>query len=139
MSDWAVFWLATIAVAVVVMTLLQIAVLVQAARLARDASDTVRQLRKDVAPLIEQAQRIADDAGRAVALARAQVERVDEIVATSTERIDDVLDVVQRAIVGPARQGTAVWAAVRAALAFFRSRQERSPGGRDEDHALFIG
>jgi len=40
------------------------------------------------------------------------------------------------------RQGTALWAGVRAALAFFASRQERSGRGRpgdDEDESLFIG
>ena len=57
-------------------------------------------------------------------------------------RVNETLGSVQDAILGPLRQGTALWAGVRAALAFFASRQERSGRGRpgdDEDESLFIG
>lgn len=139
MSDWQLVWLATIALAVVVMAVVQVAVVLQAARMARQAAETVQDLRRELRPLIEKANRIADDAARATALATAQVERVDRLLATTAVRVDEALTLVQSAIVEPIRQGSAFVTAVRAALAVFRSWQDRPRRNRDEEEALFVG
>jgi hypothetical protein len=134
------FWLGTMAVAMVVMTIVQLGVVIVAARLAREASETAREVRRELRPLVEKAHRITDDAARATSLALAQVERVDELLTTTTQRVDEVLSVVHAGLIGPMRHGAALVAALRAAFAVFSSRQDRGrSGGRDEEDALFIG
>jgi hypothetical protein len=138
-TDWAVVWLAVIAMSVAVMTLVQIGVLVAVARSARQVAETVQQVRQEIRPIAEKAHRIADDASRAAALAVAQVERVDRALAATSQRLDQTLNLVQGAVVEPVRQGAAVISAVRAALSLLR-RPARDPRpGRDEEEALFVG
>jgi hypothetical protein len=137
-SDWQLIWLAVIAIAVTVMAVVQIAVLVALSRSAKQVSDTVQQIRQEVLPLADKANRIADDAGRAVALALAQIERLDRTLSVTTQRVDETLSVVQGALTEPIRQGAAVVSALRGVLAVFRGfRDARS--GRDDEEALFVG
>ena len=139
MTDWPVVWTATIAVAVVVMAIVQIVILLLAARMARQTSDTIQQIRQDLRPIVEKANRISDDAARATALAAAQVERIDGMLDSTARRLDETLGAVQGAVVGPARQGAAFVAAMRAAIAVFRSIGDRHRSDRDEEEALFVG
>ena len=132
-------WLGVIAVAVLVMAVAQVAVLIRLSQVAKDTSTAARDLRRELTPLIEKANRIADDAGRVSALALAQMERVDQALSSTVRKIDDTVAVVQSAIIGPVRQGTALVAGVRAALAVFKARQDRGRYGRDDEDALFIG
>jgi len=134
-SDWP---LVVIAVAVAVMAIVQVAVLVVAARLAQQATRTLAQLQSEIKPILEKATRLSEDATRVSALAIRQVERVDELVTMTTRRVDDTLTVVQGAIIEPVRQGAAVVAAVKAAASVFRGwRQRRAT--REDDEALFVG
>ena len=132
-------WLGVIAVAVLVMAIAQVAVLIKLSQVAKDTSTAARDLRRELTPLIEKANRIADDAGRVSALALAQMERVDQALSSTVRKIDDTVAVVQSAIISPVRQGTALVAGVRAALAVFKARQDRGRYGRDDEDALFIG
>jgi len=116
-----------------------VAVLIRLSQVAKDTSTAARDLRRELTPLIEKANRIADDAGRVSALALAQMERVDQALSSTVRKIDDTVAVVQSAIIGPVRQGTALVAGVRAALAVFKARQDRGRYGRDDEDALFIG
>ncbi len=139
MIDWQIVSLVVIAVAVTVMTVVQVGVLLTVARSARQMAETAQAIRQEIRPLAEKVHRIADDAGRAAALAVAQVERVDRALSTTTERIDQTLNVVQNAIVEPVRQGSAALAGVRAALSLFRGSRAPRHHGRDEEEALFVG
>jgi hypothetical protein len=132
-------FLGLIALATTVMAVLQIAAAVYTARAARDATRAARELMRDVAPILANARRVTDDAARVTALALTQVERVDTFISTTTVRVDDTLDAVQSAILGPLRQGTAVFAGIRAALAFFLSRAKSGSGREDDEESLFIG
>jgi hypothetical protein len=137
-SDWQLVWLAVIAIAVTVMTLVQIAVLVALWRSAKQVTETVQMIRQEVSPLADKVNRLADDAGRAAALALAQVERLDRALDVTTQRVDETLNVVQGALTGPIRQGAAVVSALRGVLSVLRGfRGARS--GRDEEEALFVG
>jgi uncharacterized protein YoxC len=138
-TDWQTIWLAVIAVAVLVMAVVQVGLVVVVMRSARQATDTLQQVRRDVQPILERAQRISDEAARATALATAQVERIDGVLASTAVRIDQTLSIVQGAIVEPVRQGAAVVAAVRAAMAVFRGIGERQRSARSEEEALFVG
>lgn len=132
-------WLGVIAVAVLVMAVVQVAVVVQLMRVTKNASAATTELRKELTPLIAKVNKVADDAGRVSALALTQLERVDRVMDNTAQRIDDTLGIVQDAVLGPVRQGAAVMAGVKAALAVFRSRQDRRRHGRDDEDALFIG
>ena len=132
-------WLGVIAVAVAVMAILQIAVLLRLSQVAREASEATRDLRRELTPLIAKAHKIADDAGRVSALALTQVERVDQLFESTALRIDETMQTVQDTLIRPVRQGAAVMAGVKAALAVFRARQDRARYDRDDDDALFIG
>jgi hypothetical protein len=132
-------WLATMAVALVVMALVQVGVIIVLARVGLQAARTVKELRRDIKPLIEKANRVADDAARASALAVVQMERVDRLIESTVERVDETLGVVQDAVLGPLRTGSALLAALRAGFAMFRGWQGRTRPTRDDEDALFVG
>jgi outer membrane murein-binding lipoprotein Lpp len=151
-NDWAVIWLGTIAISVLVMALIQVGLIVIGLRAARQLSSTVDDLRKEIRPLAEKVNviadkvnRIADEAGRATALATTQIERVDQMMSVTAARLDEGLTIARNAMGGPLRQGYAVALAVRAALSVFTRRSPRggrtsSPGmTHDEEDALFVG
>ena len=145
MTDWAVIWLGVIAVSVVVMAAIQIGLIVVSLRVARQLSATADDIRKEIKPLVAKVHRIADDAARATALASIQVERVDQILSSTTARVDEGLNILRNAMGGPLRQGYAVALAIRAAMSAFSRRPNRDRGRpssaatRDEEDALFVG
>ncbi len=132
-------WLGVIAVAVLTMAVVQIAVGLQLMRVAKDAAVTMQEFRTEVRPLIQKAHKVADDAGRVSAMALTQVERVDQLMATTAMRVDDTLQIVQESLIAPVKQGAAVMAGLKAAIAVFRARQDKGRYGRDDEDALFIG
>ena len=139
MNDWQVIWLGTMAVALVVMTIVQIGVIVGALRVGRELLQTSQELRREIRPLLEKAHRISDDAAKAAAMAVTQVERVDRLLVSTTQKVDETLTLVQGAILEPVRQGTALIAAVRAFAAGFRSSTNPSHHRREDEDALFVG
>ncbi len=141
MNSTAVVFLGVIAVAVLVMAMLQVGAVVYAARLARRVEAVVARLERDVQPSVERLNALSGDAARATALAAAQVERVDRLLDQFSGRADRAMTSVQRAIDAPQREATALVAGVRAAVTALRNarRSRRRPGAFDEDDALFIG
>lgn len=133
------FWLGVIAVAVLMMAMIQVGVLIGLMKMAKEASAATRDLRRELTPLIAKANKIADDAGRVSALALTQMERIDQVLDSTAQRIDETMAVVQTALINPVRQSAAVLAGLRAALAVFKARQDRGRYGRDDEDALFIG
>jgi hypothetical protein len=132
-------WLAIIAISTLLIAIVQIGVLVVAGlaarRLGRLASDTERELK----PIFEHLNAIGRDAARAAALATAQVERADRLFSDLSGRVELGLNSVQHVVTGPAREGAALWSALRAAfLAFKAPRPRRKRSGADEEDALFI-
>jgi hypothetical protein len=146
-TDWAVIWLGVIAVSVGVMAAIQIGLIVVSLRVARQLSATADDIRKEIKPLIEKVNRIADDAARATSLASIQIERVDQILSNTTARVDEGLNILRNAMGGPLRQGYAVALAIRAAISAFARRPSPSRdtgrpstgATRDEEDALFVG
>jgi uncharacterized protein YoxC len=138
-SGSAEVWLAVIAIAVAIMAGGQIVLTVVAARALRQATETVMQVRRDVQPVLENVQRISAEAAKAAMLATSQMERIDEMIASTAARIDQTLGVVQGVVIEPVRQGAAVLSAFRAAFAVFRSLGDRRRAARDEEEALFVG
>ncbi|HUF49032.1 MAG TPA: hypothetical protein VMM93_14540 [Vicinamibacterales bacterium] len=132
-------WLAVIAIAVALMAAAQIVLAVVAARALRQATETILQVKRDVQPVLENARKISGEAARAALLASSQMQRIDEMLASTAVRIDHTLGLVQGVVVGPVRQGAAALAAFRAALSVFRGLAGRRRAARDEEEALFVG
>jgi hypothetical protein len=137
-NGWELACLATIAVATVVMAIVQVTVAVQARRLARQAADAAQQLRRELGPLLEKVNRISDDAARVTALAVVQVERVDRMLNTTAARVDEVTRAVQ-AIVEPLRQGSTWMGAIGLVTSIIRDWRQRRRSDRDDEDALFVG
>jgi hypothetical protein len=132
-------WLAIIAIAVVAMAAAQIAAAVVMARLARQTSDSLQALRRDLQPVIEKVDRLADAAGEVTALAAVQMQRVDRLLAETTARFDEAFAVVQEALLAPLQRGSTLLAAIRAGWAIFRDWQDRRRPRREDEDALFVG
>ena len=139
MSEWQVIWLGTMAVALVVMAVMQIAVLIAAMRLGREILQTSQELRREIKPLIEKVHRVSDDAGKVAALALTQVEQLDTMLKSTAVRIDETITLVQGAVLEPVRQGAALFGAIRAFAAGLRGAGERATHARDDEDALFVG
>jgi hypothetical protein len=139
-SDAATVWLAIMAAALVVMAAVQIGLILVAVRVGRQVNDTMNQMRREVGPLLVKVHAVVDDAARATTLAAMQVERVDQLLSTSCQRIDEIVGLAQNVIGGSLRQaGTAV-TAFRAALSLLRSWQTRHKrSAREDEDALFVG
>lgn len=143
MNTWSVVFLAIIALSTLVMAAIQVGVIIYGARVAKRLESTIGRLENDVRPVLQRVQTISDEAAKMSALATAQVERVDQLFGDITRRADQTMALVQEAIVTPAREGAALFGAVRSTLAAIRglkpNGRRRPAHGVEEDDALFIG
>jgi type II secretory pathway component PulJ len=140
-SGTSELFLGIIAVATLVMALIQVGALVFAARLASQVQQLMTTVQKDLRPLITRANGLVDEASKTAALATAQAQKIDALVTDLTRRVDETSQVIQEAIVTPAREGLALFAGVKAGLAALRGLREfrgRTRRMEDED-PLFIG
>jgi len=138
-TPWAEIFLGVIAVATVAMAVVQVGVIVAAGRLAKRVDRLADQIEHEMKPLFTHVTAIGRDASRAMTLAAVQVERVDKLFADLVVRIDETVSTLQSNIVGPAREGRALLAALRAAVAAIRAGRDRARQSRAEDEdALFI-
>jgi predicted PurR-regulated permease PerM len=135
----AVF-LGVIALATLVMAAIQVGAIVFAARLAKRVDRLANQVEHELKPLLTNLAEVSQNAVRASSLVVAQVERADQLFATVTRRVDETFTLVQAVIITPAREGRAIFTAVRAAVAAFRElRAARKRSRMEDEDALFIG
>lgn len=145
MSDTGELFLGVIAFAVLLMALIQVAAIVAGIRLARRVDQLATQLERDVKPLLANLTAVTTEAARTAALAARQVERFDQVFAELTERVDQTLAVAQSFVIGPAKQGMAIFAGISALIDSFRGLREASRRRQasrpvvDEEESLFIG
>jgi hypothetical protein len=154
-TDWDRVFLGVIAVATLVMALIQVGAIVVIAGLARRAQEAVAKaqdtlstaqqaitsVREEVRPLLNKATAIADEASKTASLATAQAQKVDRLVTDLSKRVDETSAMVQQAIITPAREGIAIMAAVRAGIATLRAGADwrRRSHRSEEEDPLFIG
>lgn len=141
-NGWSEVFLGVIAAATLVMAVVQIGAIMAALRLSRQAQQVLQSVQQEVRPLIARAQVIAEEASHTVAIATAQAQKVDRLITDLSQRVDETAGVIQEAIITPAREGLAVFAAVKAGLAALRGlRDVRPRNGRhaEEEDPLFIG
>jgi hypothetical protein len=141
-TNSSTLFLAIIAIATLVMALIQVGAVIAAARLAKQAQQLIASVQQDVKPLIVRANAIAEEASRTVALATAQAQKVDRLVTDLSVRVEQTAGILQEAIVTPAREGLAIVAAIRAAVGALRGLREADPRSHrtaEEEDPLFIG
>jgi hypothetical protein len=100
-----------------------------------------------VKPLLANLTTMSAEASRAATLAAAQVERVDKVFGEMAGRIDKTIATAQALIAGPAKDGMAIVAGIRAAMTALhgireatRRRSAARAARHDEDEeSLFIG
>jgi hypothetical protein len=140
-DTWSTVFLGVIAFSTLALAAGAVAAAVYAARAAQRLERALTQLREDIRPLIGRVTVVTEDTARITTLVAAQVERADSLIAEFGQRVDDVVTIVQHAIVAPAREGMAVMAAARAVFDVLRGlKSPRGPSSRaEEEDALFIG
>jgi hypothetical protein len=137
--NWDSVFLAAIAAATLVMAIVQIGAAVTGARLARRLEQLADEVHREIRPLVARATEVADEARRAAALAGQQVERVDRLLYDVSQRVTDTAEVLQRTVVGPIREGSAILAGLRAGFEALRGVRSSRPARVEDDDALFIG
>ncbi|MGE5199170.1 MAG: hypothetical protein ACM3H9_05990 [Rhodospirillaceae bacterium] len=136
-------FLGLIALATVVMAVVQAGLIVLAVRLVKRVDDLSTRFEREIAPLAEKLGRVADNLQQVTGLAAVQVERLDRLFAGASRRADETMSLVQGAVVGPIREGLAVVAALRGVIGAIRSFRRggppRAPAKFDDEDPLFIG
>jgi hypothetical protein len=140
-NGWSDVFLGAIAVATLIMALIQIGAIIAAARLARQAQQVITSVQQEIRPLVAKAHAIADEASRTVAIATTQAQKLDRVVTDLSRRVEETAAVLQDAIVTPAREGMAIVAAIKAAFGTLRGLRDLRPrnGHADDEDPLFIG
>jgi hypothetical protein len=146
-SATAEILLGVIAFAVAIMAFAQVGAVVAGFRLARRVEQIATDLETGVKPLLANLTAVTAEASKAATVAAAQIERFDRLVGDLTARVDQTVTTAQQFVKGPAREGMAIVAGVRAALAAFHALREagrrrtaaRSVTMEEEEESLFIG
>jgi len=134
-------WLGIIAVAVLVMAVIQVAAIVFAMSAARRIGQVADRLERNLNPVVSNLQTITSEAARMTTLAAAQVERADRMFADLSHRAEQVMAAVPT-LLGPAGKGLAFLNGIKAALAAIHELRRSSRRGAahpDDEDALFIG
>lgn len=147
MSETAELLLGVIAVAVAVMAVAQVGAIVAGLRVARRVEQIATELETGVKPLLSNLTRLSAEASRAATVAAGQVERFDRVFSDLSLRFEQTLGTAQRMIAGPARDGMAIVAGVRAAVGALQGMREasrrrtaaRATPFEEEEESLFIG
>jgi hypothetical protein len=138
-------FLGIIAFAVLVMALVQVGAIFAGLRLARRVDEIATQLDQEIKPLIANLNTLSSEAARAAGLAARQAERLDKVFGELVQRVDDTLAAAQEFVTGPARQGMAIVAGIKAVVESLRGMREasrRRTAARpavDDEESLFIG
>ena len=135
-------FLGVIAVAVLVMAVIQVAAIVFAMSAARRIGQVADRLEQDLRPVMQNLQTMTAEAARVTNLAALQMERADRMFADLSRRAEQVMAVVP-SLLGPAGKGMAFLNGLKAALAAIqelrRSSRRRGAAHAEEEDALFIG
>lgn len=140
-TQWSVVFLGVIALATLLMAVIQIGIIVMGLRLTRRVNEITTELQREIRPTIAKLSAITDDAARAAAITVTQAQRVDQVFGDLAARAERLFSVASHAMLVPAREGIALISALRAVLAVVRSgnRRRKHRSREVEEHALFIG
>lgn len=138
MSPRGELFLGIIAFATLITAIIQVGVLVAAGLLARRLTRLTERVEREMKPVFVHLDNIGKEASRAAALATAQVERVDQLMADVVRRTEATMDSVQTAVSIPVREASALLAGFRAIVSTIRQVRGSRPRRADDEDALFI-
>jgi hypothetical protein len=146
-STTAEVLLGIIAVAVAIMAFVQVGAVVAGLRVARRVERLASDLDATLKPLVANLNAMSAEASKAAALATSQVERLDRVFGELAMRVDATLATAQSIVAGPAKDGMAIVAGVKAAVGAIKGMREatrrrsaaRSVTFEEEEESLFIG
>jgi len=137
---WTNVFLGVIALATLTTAIMQVGLLIAAARLISRLSHLIDHVERELAPVFVHVNAIAKDASRAAAVATAQVERIDALITDMGQRAGQALNAFQIGLGLPAKEGRAFMTALRTVFKTLRQdvngRRRRSRA--DDEDALFI-
>ena len=145
MTSTGEIFLGIIAFAVMIMALIQIGAIFAGIRLAKRVDQLATQLDQEIKPLLANLTALSSEAARAASLAAKQAERFDRVFADLVQRVDSTLAAAEEFVTGPARQGMAIAAGIKAVIDSFQGLREaarRRAASRpavEEEESLFIG
>ncbi len=147
MTETGELLLGVIAVAVAVMALVQVGAVVAGLRAVRRVEQLATQIETGLKPVLANLTSVSAEAAKAASAAAGQVERIDRIFTDLSSRIDQTVGSAQRIVSGPAREGMAIVAGVRAAVSALQGMREatrrrsatRASSFEEEEESLFIG
>ena len=113
--------LSVIAAATVVIAVVQIGFFAYGMRVARRINRLTEVVEREIRPTLGRVDTISADTARAVALAVAQVERLDRVLGQLVAGADEAMTAARDSVVEPVRQGGAFLVGLRAALLTFRN------------------
>jgi predicted PurR-regulated permease PerM len=139
--------LGVIAVAVAVMALVQIGAIVAGMRAVRRVEQLASEIENGLKPVLSNLTSLSAEATRAASVAAGQVDRLDRLFSDLTTRIDQTVGTAQRIVSGPAREGMAIVAGLKAAVSALQGMREatrrrkatRASSFEEEEESLFIG
>ena len=129
------FLLSVIAVATVIMAVVQIGVVLFTSRLAKRVNRLVDVIEREIKPTLARVDAVSSDVARVTSLASNQVERLDQIASHLIEKIDEILTVADRSVFAPLKQGAGFLFGLRAALLAFRDESTQSQPPTDSDES----
>jgi hypothetical protein len=146
-SGTAEVLLGVIALAVAIMAIVQIGAIVAGLRVARRVEHMATELETGIKPLLANLTTLSTEATKAATIAAAQVERFDKVFGELSTSLQQTLAAAQRLMSGPAREGMALVAGVKAAVSAFQTLRETSRRRTavrhgtidEEEESLFIG
>jgi uncharacterized protein YoxC len=125
--------LTIIAVAVTVMAVAQLLSLRHIMQMAARASTAIAELQRDIAPILKNANEASEAAARVAALAENQLTRIDAVVRTTTDRVEEIVGVAHSVVTGPVRHGVAIVAGLKAAWDLFAASRHARPDAEAND------
>lgn len=140
--SWSEIFLGLIALATLIMAVIQVGAIIAGARIASQAQKALATVQQDIGPLIAKANAVAEEASRTAAIATAQAQKVDILITDLSQRAEYTAAIVQEAIITPAREGIALAAALKATLGALGRGRDTGPRHRrqaEEEDPLFIG
>ena len=129
------FLLSVIAVATVIMAVVQIGVVLFTSRLAKRVNRLVDVIEREIKPTLARVDAVSSDVARVTSLASNQAKRLDQIASHLIEKIDEILTVADRSVFAPLKQGAGFLFGLRAALLAFRDESTQSQPPTDSDES----
>jgi hypothetical protein len=127
MTDWSAVFLGVIAVSTLTMALIQVGLIIGAARAGKRAGEAFERIEAALQPLLTRTEGLADNASRLVTRVGASMDRADHLLDAVETQVGRASHAVEEGVKVPAREATAMLAGVQAAVTAVRRGFRSAP------------